>query len=94
MEINQDRLLSLSSYLHFSPPRVYGDYTPGDTHLMSSLVPETLFHLSEAHTQYFRKWTTLLLIEASAEAKWKTISDLWCLPTKSRQENIKSATHG
>ena len=68
-------------FLHF---RVFGDFKPYPRHTMEKLVPETLSHLTSSHLEYFVKWSKLLLIEASMEAKWKTIRDVWTKPVKDR----------
>lgn len=64
--------------------RVFGDFKPYSGHIMEKLVPGTLSHLTNAHLEYFAKWSKLLLIESSMETKWKTIRDVWTKPVKQR----------
>ncbi|XP_067945535.1 DNA replication ATP-dependent helicase/nuclease DNA2-like isoform X2 [Watersipora subatra] len=85
--INQRRMCEscphlLTCSLH---QRVFGDFTAPPEHIMNTLVPEAIGHLTNLHLEYFTKWSKLLLIEAGTEAKWKTIRDLW---TKSVAERV------
>ena len=64
--------------------RVFKDYKAPSGHIMQELVPETLSHLTQVHLEYFSKWSKLLLIESSVEAKWKTIRELWTKPAEER----------
>ena len=67
--------------------RVFGDFKPYPRHTMEKLVPETLSHLTSSYLEYFAKWSKLLLIESSMEAKWKTIRDVWTKPVKDRYKS-------
>jgi len=69
--------------------RVFKDFNAPSGHIMEKLVPETLAHLTESHLEYFSKWSKLLLLESSLEAKWKSLRDLW---TKSIKQRFGSTT--
>ncbi len=49
-----------------------------DDHIMSTLLPATLGHLSPEHLRYFIHWWRLLDLELLASQRRGGVRDLWC----------------
>jgi DNA replication ATP-dependent helicase Dna2 len=62
-------------------------------HAMSELVPEALGHLSEAHEDFFEKWSLMSSLESQKAAGASRLKNLWC-KTPSQREVEGTAIFG
>lgn len=51
----------------------------GQGHAMETLVPETLSHLLPSHTDVWKRWVTMLLLEMNLEKQRCKVADIWCM---------------
>lgn len=60
----------------YNPRQVEG--RPAEGSGMSSLVYETLEHLTPDHMTYFVQWCLMLDLEKQVDQSKKTVADIWC----------------